>query len=280
MKQENNFRLKNVIIYNSWFDAFENDLTDEQVGKFMKAIGRWKNGDELYSDDPEVRGMFIAIKKDLQDLVDSYNERVEQNRVNGRKGGRPAKVQNNPNNPIGYLETDMVLEKPNITEQNPKNLKDKDKENVITSKEVITNDSDLGGYGNFLKKFPPAKQRDIEEGKLIWDSFEQKEKAEVMRHLSSYIKKMTSEGQEQYIKNSYAYLESELWLDMKPRSFIAKPVERGMRNMSFISFYSKLKSISEEEATAFLYRTSTDKEFSQALKLYQIEKDKLFQTKN
>ena len=67
---------------------------------------------------------------------------------------------------------------------------------------------------------------------------------------------------------------------MKPRSFIAKPVERGMRNMSFISFYSKLKSISEEEATAFLYRTSTDKEFSQALKLYQIEKDKLFQTKN
>jgi hypothetical protein len=112
---------KNIIIYDSWFDIFETQLTDEQVGKFIKSIGRWKNGDELTSDDAEVRGMLFAIKRDLIGMEENYQKKVNTNRENGSKGGRPKKptiTQENPNNPIGY----------SITQPNPQNLKEKEKE--------------------------------------------------------------------------------------------------------------------------------------------------------
>ena len=121
-------RLENVIIYHSWFQSFENKLSDEQVGKFMKSIGRWKDGDDLYCDDPLVAGMLIPVEKDLNDMLNNYNKKVERNRANGSKGGRPRKTQtepnetqDNPNNPMGFLET----------HSNPKNLKDKDRDKDI-----------------------------------------------------------------------------------------------------------------------------------------------------
>ena len=78
------------------------------------------------------------------------------------------------------------------------------------------------------------------------------------------------------MKNSFAYLEAELWLNQKPRSFVKKAVERGMKNMTFITFYSQIKNIKFEDADTFLYRTSTDDEFSKAFRLYQDHKNKIF----
>ena len=124
-----NMRVPNIIIFHSWFEDFEKyKLSDEQVGKLIRAIGRWKNGDELTCDDDFIRGILVGYSKNLNDMVDNYNNKVEKNRENGRKGGRPRKTQNNP---LGYLETQKthsVLEKPKETQHNPKNLKEKDKE--------------------------------------------------------------------------------------------------------------------------------------------------------
>jgi hypothetical protein len=272
-KNNNNFRLKNVIIYNSWFDAFENRLTDEQVGKLMKAIGRWKNGQDLISDDTKVEGMLILLEKDLNDMVEEYNRKCEINRENGKKGGRPNKTQHNPENPLGYLETQMVLAKPTLTQPNPENLKEKEIEMLITSKEVINHNtnsdfSHLGGYGKFLGNFPPSKVRDIEDGKELWDTFSQEEKQEVIRHSTKYIHEMNTKGQVQYMKNSLSYLMEEPWLKMKTRSLVQKPVERGMLNMTFISYWSKSQKIDFDEAQKFLYRTSTDEQFKKAHKEY------------
>lgn len=105
--------MKNVIIYESHFELL-NNLTDEQAGSLIKAIGLFRNRQEPNITDPLVLGMFTAIKRDFEIQAINYQKKVEVNRQNGKSGGRPK----NPNNPDGFLET----------HPNPENLKEKDKE--------------------------------------------------------------------------------------------------------------------------------------------------------
>jgi len=121
--------LKNIIIYDSWFDIFDR-LTEQQVGKFMMSISRWRQGEELTCDDPLVLGILWNAEKQLVDMRTNYIKKVESNRENGKKGGRPKKVnqsqpkvnqtitQINPKNPMGYSKT----------QPNPQNLKEKERE--------------------------------------------------------------------------------------------------------------------------------------------------------
>jgi hypothetical protein len=210
--------------------------------------------------------VWLLLQPNIERINNKYISCVE----NGKKGGRPSLTQPNPkNNPIEPNDN------PTLT------LKEKEKEKhiVFTSEEVKTNISDfssLGGYGKFLGNFPHTKVRNITEGKEIWDTFSQEEKQEIFRHSTKYIQDMVLKKEDQFMKNSFSYLESEMWMDMKPRSFIKKPVQRGMKNMTFISFYSQKKNIKFEEADTFLYRTSTDDEFSKAFKLYKDHTNKIF----
>tara|TARA_R110002153_G_scaffold272843_1_gene442216 strand:+ start:172 stop:660 length:489 start_codon:yes stop_codon:yes gene_type:complete len=121
-------QLKNIIIYDSWFDIFDK-LTEEQVGKFMMSISRWRQGKPLTCDDPLVLGVLWNAEKQLEDMRTNYIKKVESNRENGKKGGRPKKVnptvtEVNPKNPMGYSKT----------QPNPQNLKEKEKEKEKESK--------------------------------------------------------------------------------------------------------------------------------------------------
>jgi hypothetical protein len=117
--------MKSIIIYQSHFELFE-DLTDEQAGQLIKLIGDYskqltqdnpKNPSGYEKTDPLILGIFKVIKRDFDIQHENYNKKCELNKENGRKGGRP-KTQ----------KTQMVSEKPTITQTNPENLKDKDKD--------------------------------------------------------------------------------------------------------------------------------------------------------
>ena len=112
-------KLKNIIIYDSWFDLFDR-LTEEQVGKFMMSISRWRQGEPLTCDDPLVLGILWNAEKQLEDMRTNYNKKVEASRENGKKGGRPK----NPKNPMGYSKT----------QPNPQNLKEKERESKNKNK--------------------------------------------------------------------------------------------------------------------------------------------------
>lgn len=60
-------------------------------------------GEMLHTDDPAVDMAFTIIKEDLDFYLERYERRCEQNRANGKLGGRPRK----PNG------TDSKQEKPN-----------------------------------------------------------------------------------------------------------------------------------------------------------------------
>jgi len=117
--------MKSIIIYESHFDLLK-DLTDEQAGKLIKLIGEYskkltqdnpKNPDGYEETDSLILGIFMGIKRDFDIQHQNYTKKCELNKENGKKGGRP-KTQ----------ITQMVLEKPTITQTNPENLKDKDKD--------------------------------------------------------------------------------------------------------------------------------------------------------
>jgi len=125
IKQTNNMaKVKHTIIYQSHFELM-NELTDEQAGILIKAVGLFGLGQEPKITDSIVMGIWMAIKRDFIIQAENYQKKVNTNRINGLSGGRPK--LNNPNNPVGYL----------VTQPNPQNLKDKDKDKDINKDLII-----------------------------------------------------------------------------------------------------------------------------------------------
>ena len=104
-----------------------NTLTDAQAGLLIKAIGIYCTGTMPQFNDQLVQGIFLGLRHDFDTQAENYEKKVKANRENGKSGGRPKKpivTEDNPQNPMGYLETQQ-------TQPSPQNLKDKDKDKDI-----------------------------------------------------------------------------------------------------------------------------------------------------
>ena len=108
----------NTIIYKTHFELM-NTLTDAQAGLLIKAIGIYCNGTMPVFTDQLVQGIFLGLRHDFDTQAVNYEKKKEANRKNGKLGGRPKQTEDNPQNPMGYLETEQ-------TQHNPQNLKEKD----------------------------------------------------------------------------------------------------------------------------------------------------------
>jgi hypothetical protein len=108
----------NTIIYKTHFELM-NTLTDAQAGLLIKAIGTYCSGTMPVFTDQLVQGIFLGLRHDFDTQAVNYEKKKEANKKNGKLGGRPKQTENNPKNPMGYLETEQ-------TQHNPQNLKEKD----------------------------------------------------------------------------------------------------------------------------------------------------------
>jgi hypothetical protein len=93
---------KKVIVYTDWIDQFK-DLTDEEAGKLIKHFFEYVN-DLNPKSDRLTELLFNPIKATLKRDLEAWENKQKINKENGLKGGRP-KTKNNPNNPVGFLET-------------------------------------------------------------------------------------------------------------------------------------------------------------------------------
>jgi hypothetical protein len=93
-------------------------LTDEQAGKLFKAIRNYQDGIE---DELELllEITFMPFKNQFDRDMVKYQNVIERNKENGKKGGRPKKTQDNPKNPSGFM---------NNPEKPKESLKEKDKD--------------------------------------------------------------------------------------------------------------------------------------------------------
>jgi hypothetical protein len=155
---------KNTIIYTSHFELMS-DLSDEQAGILIKSIGLFSNGEEPVITDPLIKGIFLAIKRDFVIQAENYEKKCSANRENGVKGGRPKKptiTETNPNNPMGFMET----------QHNPQNLKDKDKDkdkeidnNKAIDNTVIAVSSNKKTFAEIFNENNSISARDYLSGK-------------------------------------------------------------------------------------------------------------------
>ena len=85
---------KNSFLMYTDYEEHFNLLTDEEVGKLMRAIIKYEKTREI----PELDGMakmafsFIKIQLDLDRK--KYEIKCDKNKENGRRGGRPKKEEN------------------------------------------------------------------------------------------------------------------------------------------------------------------------------------------
>ena len=129
----------NFIIYPSHFELME-QLTDEQSGKLIKAIGQYNKDIYPEIDDQLVKGIFISIKRDFDIQAENYQKIVERNRANSKKAGAKVGNQN------ARKHFDTIQNNPldtNGNENNPNNLKDKDKDKdkdiVVSTGSILEN---------------------------------------------------------------------------------------------------------------------------------------------
>lgn len=101
---------KTFVIYTDYEDRLS-ELTDEEVGILFRNVFKYVKTGEVSKMDRVVKSAFNMIKVDLDENNKKYEKRVEANKNNGKKGGRP-KLKITQNNPMGFSET----------QQKPKNL--------------------------------------------------------------------------------------------------------------------------------------------------------------
>lgn len=98
------------ILYTSYYAIIEG-LTDEQLGKLMRAIFIYARDGEVINLEPTLRMAFAFIKDDMERNQTKYKEKVERWRANGRKGGAPKGNQNaRKKQPVG-CENNQEVEK-------------------------------------------------------------------------------------------------------------------------------------------------------------------------
>ena len=142
---------KKVIVYADWINQFK-DLTDEEAGKLIKHFFEYINDLNPVSDRL-IELLFNPIKATLKRDLESWLNKQKTNKENGLKGGRPKKTetQNNPNNPVGFLET----------QNNPQkgvSVNDNVNDNVKVNDKVNVNVKDIN---NYFKELPTSSNFEL-----------------------------------------------------------------------------------------------------------------------
>lgn len=83
--------MENLLIYGSIFDMLD-ELTNEEAGLLFKALNSFRKGEEVEFEDRYLKGIWKGILPNLNKLKENYDSKVKANQENGKKGGRPKKI--------------------------------------------------------------------------------------------------------------------------------------------------------------------------------------------
>lgn len=120
-------------------------LKPAQKGELIDALVRYARGET--DVESSLKGaalmMFPGFKRQIDQDAEQYAEQTERNRENGKKGGRPKKeTQENPENPVGFSETQVVFEKTEKSQDKEQRQRTKTKnkdEDTLFKKNIDSN---------------------------------------------------------------------------------------------------------------------------------------------
>lgn len=182
--------MKTIILLPSLLDTFEN-LERDQVAEFVIQLNRWRKGEDISFDDPLLQGLWMGVKFQYEEMKLKYSTKCEKNRENGKKGGRPTETQPNPNNPDGFIKSE-------ITQMG---LKEKEKEK---EKEVV-----LHVELQFLIEMFNTPHYSTTNIKKLWNELSQEDRKYAFERADNYIKWETQRGKKK--PTLEYYLKDKKW---------------------------------------------------------------------
>lgn len=112
LKQTKIMERESFIFYKSWFEVIR-DESKEVQWEIINAIIEYAFNDNLVELMPKSRLAFKFIKRDIDKATEKYQEYIDKQRDNGKKGGRPRKetqaFSENPKNPSLFSKTQKSL---------------------------------------------------------------------------------------------------------------------------------------------------------------------------
>lgn len=138
--------MKYLKVFYDWPEVTKH-LKPAQKGDLIDALVRYARGETEV--ESSLKGVVLAVfpgfRRQIDQDAEAYSAQTERNRENGKKGGRPKKeTQNNPENPVGFSETQKSQDKEQRQRTKTKD-KDEDKdEDLYTEfekKDLINTDN-------------------------------------------------------------------------------------------------------------------------------------------
>ena len=124
---------KTFVFYNSWIDGGMEHLSGDECKNIMMNIKRHQEGDEIILNTVGEKILWAQMLPLLESNKSKYDNIVERNQTNGKKGGRPKK---NPNNPMGFSG---IPTNPTLTQQNLEDVDDDVDDDDDVDKDVDVN---------------------------------------------------------------------------------------------------------------------------------------------
>ncbi len=195
---------KSFIIHKDSLSILD-QLTDEQAGKLFKAINQYQKTGEIGDVDQLIK---IAINPFINQFSRDeikYKTIIERNKINGLKGGRPK----NPENPVGYLETQKKQTKP----KKAYSKSDSDSDSKSDNKNEIINNFD-NQFESFWESYKPihtGKGNKEKSKQLFLKALKTNSLESINQGLDAYMKHCQAKNS--YTKSVEVWLRNECWND-------------------------------------------------------------------
>ena len=132
---------KSFLFYQSWKTQID-ILDDYELRKFINNLISYHYNGEVVLESKEDKLLWNGVLPALEVNNLKYQQTIERNRENGKKGGRPKKVAAESEKPNGFIEnpneTDGFIEKPKKPD-NSKKIIDNSKKEIENSEKTRDN---------------------------------------------------------------------------------------------------------------------------------------------
>lgn len=132
------------VLYADLIEVIE-ELSDVDAGQFMKHILRYVNDLNPETENPSVKLAFIPVKQQLKRDLKKWENYIEKQSENGKKGGRPKKPKK--------------AKKPNAFSENPTKPKKADTVTVTVTDTVNANANVRDEETRTREKHPSIEER-------------------------------------------------------------------------------------------------------------------------
>lgn len=147
------------LAFGEWEDNCE-ELTTEEKGLMWDAVfAYWRRGEKPTFSDRFMRACWKPIQQAIDRSNEAYEAKCEQNRLNGKKGGRPKKEETEKaNGSFGFSKkTEKTLPDP---DRDPERYPDRE-----SPKATFSQPKSKNKFKNFDERvYPDELYRKLEEG--------------------------------------------------------------------------------------------------------------------